>query len=81
MACIVLQRLETAANTYFVLLNPAVPLLNPKIQTLNRKPLTPTQGNKEEQARLRQAGAQLAPLGFHLQGPAKPQEMGVGPLR
>ncbi|KAF6260285.1 phosphatase 2C-like domain-containing protein [Scenedesmus sp. NREL 46B-D3] len=39
------------------------------------------QVNKNEQNRLRQAGAQLAPLGFHLQGPAKPQEMGVGPLR
>jgi hypothetical protein len=39
------------------------------------------QVNKSEQNRLRQAGAQLAPLGFHLQGPAKPQEMGVGPLR
>jgi hypothetical protein len=37
--------------------------------------------NKHKQNRLRQAGAQLAPLGFHLQGPAKPQEMGVGPLR
>lgn len=39
------------------------------------------QVNKSEQNRLRQSGAQLAPLGFHLQGPAKPQEMGVGPLR
>lgn len=39
------------------------------------------QVNKAEQERLRQAGAQLAPVGFHLQGPAKPQEMGVGPLR
>lgn len=37
--------------------------------------------NKDEQARLRQAGQQLAPLGFHLQGPAKPGEPGVGPLR
>jgi hypothetical protein len=27
--------------------------------------------NKHKQNRLRQAGAQLAPLGFHLQGPAK----------
>lgn len=41
----------------------------------------PMQANKEEQQRLKRAGAQLAPLGFHLQGPAKPQEMGVGPLR
>lgn len=39
------------------------------------------QVNKGEQARLRDAGANLAPLGFHLQGPARPQEMGVGPLR
>ena len=39
------------------------------------------QANKAEQNRLRQGGAQLAPLGFHLQGPAKPNEMGVGPLR
>lgn len=39
------------------------------------------QVNKAEQSRLREAGAQLAPVGFHLQGPAKPQEMGVGPLR
>jgi hypothetical protein len=39
------------------------------------------QVNKAEQERLRQEGAQLAPVGFHLQGPAKPQEMGVGPLR
>eukprot|EP00775_Hariotina_reticulata_P009503 gene9503-9666_t len=39
------------------------------------------QVNKGEQNRLRQSGVQLAPLGFHLQGPAKPQEMGVGPLR
>jgi hypothetical protein len=44
-------------------------------------PPTPVQVNKAEQARLREAGAQLAPVGFHLQGPAKPQEMGVGPLR
>lgn len=37
--------------------------------------------NVEEQARLRAAGCQLAPLGFHLQGPARPNELGVGPLR
>ncbi|KAI8463185.1 MAG: phosphatase 2C-like domain-containing protein [Monoraphidium minutum] len=34
-----------------------------------------------EQARLKEGGGTLAPLGFHLQGPAKPKEMGVGPLR
>lgn len=37
--------------------------------------------NTAEQERLRKGGALLAPLGFHLQGPAKPKEMGVGPLR
>lgn len=37
--------------------------------------------NLEEQARLRGAGQYLAPLGFHLQGPSKPGEQGVGPLR
>ena len=37
--------------------------------------------NVEEQSRLRGAGCQLAPLGFHLQGPARPGELGVGPLR
>lgn len=37
--------------------------------------------NMEEQARLKQASQHLAPLGFHLQGPAKPGEPGVGPLR
>lgn len=44
-------------------------------------PPPPPQTNVQEQARLRAGGAQLAPLGFHLQGPAKPKEMGVGPLR
>ena len=39
------------------------------------------QANASERARLRAGGALLAPLGFHLQGPAKPNEMGVGPLR
>lgn len=39
------------------------------------------QSNPEEQARLRSAGCQLAPLGFHLQGPARQGELGVGPLR
>lgn len=35
----------------------------------------------EEQTRLKSAGCYLAPLGFHLQGPAKPHELGVGPMR
>jgi Protein phosphatase 2C len=39
------------------------------------------QSNEVEQARLRAAGCTIAPLGFHLQGPAKPNELGVGPLR
>jgi hypothetical protein len=39
------------------------------------------QSNPSEQARLKSGGGQLAPLGFHLQGPARPREMGVGPLR
>ncbi|KAG2431718.1 hypothetical protein HXX76_009215 [Chlamydomonas incerta] len=39
------------------------------------------QSNPEEQARLRGAGCTLAPLGFHLQGPARQGELGVGPLR
>lgn len=39
------------------------------------------QSNVDEQTRLRAAGCQLAPLGFHLQGPARPNELGVGPLR
>jgi hypothetical protein len=39
------------------------------------------QSNMDEQARLKAAGQQLAPLGFHLQGPAKPGEPGVGPMR
>eukprot|EP00798_Chlamydomonas_sp_ICE-L_P027871 gene27871-12048_t len=37
--------------------------------------------NKEEQTRLKSAGCTLASLGFHLQGPAKPNEPGVGPIR
>eukprot|EP00798_Chlamydomonas_sp_ICE-L_P005307 gene5307-18551_t len=37
--------------------------------------------NTEEQARLRAAGCNLASLGFHLQGPAKAKEKGVGPMR
>jgi hypothetical protein len=41
----------------------------------------PQQESKAEQARLRAAGATVAPLGAHLQGPARPKEMGVGPLR
>ena len=63
------------------------PLLRPKCGTLTPPcapqpfPHSTSQANKAEQNRLRQGGAQLAPLGFHLQGPAKPQEMGVGPLR
>lgn len=39
------------------------------------------QTNLQEQARLRKAGCEVAPYGFHLQGPAKPDEQGVGPLR
>ncbi|KAG2449516.1 hypothetical protein HYH02_005659 [Chlamydomonas schloesseri] len=39
------------------------------------------QSNPEEQTRLRGAGCTLAPLGFHLQGPARQGELGVGPLR
>ncbi|KAJ9511432.1 hypothetical protein QJQ45_029903, partial [Haematococcus lacustris] len=39
------------------------------------------QSNLDEQTRLKAAGQQLAPLGFHLQGPAKPGEPGVGPIR
>jgi len=39
------------------------------------------QNNTEEQSRLRTAGCQLASLGFHLQGPARPNEPGVGPMR
>eukprot|EP00798_Chlamydomonas_sp_ICE-L_P008571 gene8571-34005_t len=37
--------------------------------------------NVEEQERLKQGGCTIASLGFHLQGPAKPNEPGVGPLR
>ncbi|KXZ54621.1 hypothetical protein GPECTOR_4g686 [Gonium pectorale] len=39
------------------------------------------QSNPDEQSRLRLAGCTLAPLGFHLQGPARQGELGVGPLR
>ncbi|GIL52954.1 hypothetical protein Vafri_8690 [Volvox africanus] len=39
------------------------------------------QSNPDEQTRLRAAGCTLAPLGFHLQGPARQGELGVGPLR
>ncbi|GLC33563.1 hypothetical protein PLESTB_000088500 [Pleodorina starrii] len=39
------------------------------------------QSNPDEQSRLRSAGCTLAPLGFHLQGPARQGELGVGPLR
>lgn len=39
------------------------------------------QGNAMEQQRLKAAGYIIAPLGFHLQGPAKPGEEGVGPTR
>lgn len=37
--------------------------------------------NKAEQTRLKSGGLIVAPLGTHLQGPAKPGEQGVGPLR
>jgi hypothetical protein len=37
--------------------------------------------NKKEQSRMKSAGLIVAPLGTHLQGPAKPGEVGVGPLR
>ena len=40
-----------------------------------------TQDHVTEKARLLTAGCNLAQLGFHLQGPAKPKEPGVGPLR
>ncbi len=39
------------------------------------------QVNLQEQARLKKANYQLAPYGFHLQGPSKPGEQGVGPIR
>ncbi|GAX84869.1 hypothetical protein CEUSTIGMA_g12290.t1 [Chlamydomonas eustigma] len=39
------------------------------------------QDSVTEQNRLRAAGCKIASLGFHLQGPAKPGEPGVGPLR
>ncbi|GAX80484.1 hypothetical protein CEUSTIGMA_g7922.t1 [Chlamydomonas eustigma] len=39
------------------------------------------QGCSVEQQRLEKAGCRMAQLGFHLQGPAKPGEPGVGPLR
>mmetsp|Transcript_15114 Transcript_15114/g.26823 ORF Transcript_15114/g.26823 Transcript_15114/m.26823 type:complete len:545 (+) Transcript_15114:98-1732(+) len=39
------------------------------------------QVNKREQERLRLAGCFVAPLGFHLEGPARPNELSVGPLR
>lgn len=39
------------------------------------------QVNKTEVKRCETGGGFVAPLGFHLQGPAKPNEMGVGPLR
>ncbi len=39
------------------------------------------QDHVTEKARLLAAGCSLAQLGFHLQGPAKPKEPGVGPLR
>lgn len=37
--------------------------------------------NKKEQTRCKSAGLIVAPLGTHLQGPAKTGEVGVGPLR
>lgn len=37
--------------------------------------------NEAERNRLESAGCQIASLGFHLQGPARPNETGVGPLR
>jgi len=39
------------------------------------------QDHVKEKARLLAAGCNLAQLGFHLQGPARPKEPGVGPLR
>jgi serine/threonine protein phosphatase PrpC len=39
------------------------------------------QDSKKEQERLKASNCQLAPLGFHLQGPAKPGQPGVGPMR
>lgn len=37
--------------------------------------------HEAERQRLRNAGCQVMQLGFHLQGPARPGEQGVGPLR
>ncbi|EFJ47432.1 hypothetical protein VOLCADRAFT_92137 [Volvox carteri f. nagariensis] len=37
------------------------------------------QSNPDEQARLRAAGCTLAPLGFHLQGPARQGDLDAGP--
>ena len=39
------------------------------------------QTHELERQRLRNAGCQVAQLGFHLEGPARPGEPGVGPLR
>lgn len=39
------------------------------------------QDNLGERTRIMDAGRQVAHLGFHLQGPARPGEPGVGPLR
>lgn len=39
------------------------------------------QTHDAERQRLRSAGCQVAQLGFHLEGPARPGEPGVGPLR
>ena len=39
------------------------------------------QDNAAERKRMLTTGSVVAQLGFHLQGPAKPGEQGVGPLR
>lgn len=39
------------------------------------------QENKAERERLKAANVEIAQLGFHLQGPARGSEIGVGPVR
>jgi serine/threonine protein phosphatase PrpC len=74
--CIVIGDLVTVANV-----GDSAAVLDTGCSMLELTDSHRIQTHDAERSRLKAAGCLIAQLGFHLEGPAKPGDPGVGPLR
>ncbi|KAG1670124.1 hypothetical protein FOA52_013700 [Chlamydomonas sp. UWO 241] len=74
--CLVIGELITVAN-----LGDSAGVVDTGCSMLEMTDSHRIQSHESERVRLKAQGCTIAALGFHLQGPAKPGEPGVGPLR